>query len=183
MNKFLLMSLMIGSLNVLATSYDYREKIETHCTTNASSKINVSITIQNETFIGWSGYPTKTISQANVKVKGKIDGKETKINEKVQIETGTNERIANAVEYAVGSDSSGFSERLLESLTGDKTTPGKNIKVYTNGLNINLVHGQGVGFVSLNQGMEHFETVAISCSNKRDTADSGNSYFESFQNI
>lgn len=183
MKKIFIPLLIFGSLNVLASSYDFSEKTQTHCTNTVNSDISVSVVIQNETYIGWYGYALKTLSKANVKVRGKIDSKRVNINETVKIVTHSRDRIANAVEYSINDGPNSISEKLLASLTGDETTPGKNIKVIGSNGNINLVHAQGVGFVSLNIGKEHFKTLSLRCSESRDTADNGQQYLVNFQKI
>ncbi len=183
MKKFIVSILVIGSWNVLANSYDYREKTETYCLSAADSELLVNITVQNETYMGWDGYAMKSISKANVNVSGKIDGSRVDIDESINIQTNTRDRLASAVEYSVGTKSKGITEMLLSTLTDDETTPGKNIKIVFKGQNVNLVHGRGVGFVSLNKGTEHYKTVPVNCSKKRDTADSGQEYMVKFQQI
>lgn len=183
MKNFFIPLLICGSLNALASSYDFSEKTQTHCTSTVNSDISVSVVIQNETYIGWYGYALKTLSNANVKVRGIIDSKRVNINETVTIETHSRDRITNAVEYTVSDSSKSISEKLLASFTGDETTPGKNIKIIGSNGNANLVHAQGVGFVSLNIGKEHLKTLSVRCSESRDTADNGRDYLINFQKI
>ena len=73
--KTLLFSLvLLGSVSSFANErYDYREQSEIHCSTPADSKVKLDIVIQNETKMGFTGYPISNDSKVKVELKGKID--------------------------------------------------------------------------------------------------------------
>jgi hypothetical protein len=190
MKKLLLPLLVLGSLSASATSYDYSEKIETHCTSAAGAPVSFSGTVQHEGKVGWDGYIQSTLSTASVKVVGKIDGQRINIGNTINITTNSKERISNAVESSVGIENNGVVTKSLSTLTGDETTPGQSVKISMTGAvsgfgdrvaTANIVHSNGVGFVSLSIEDEHYETIAVKCTSLRDTADNDQEYIADFQ--
>lgn len=192
MKKLISTLLLLGSINAVAdNNYDFREQTELHCQSTLDSKINFEAVIQNETKNGFSGYPTSNTSTVKLNLKGKFDGKNINVSKKIGFTIESKERLANKGTYSLKNNEGAVTAVALSDLTEDETTPGISTKISIKNLfssifgqstaHANIVHGAGSGFVSLSIEDEHFETIPVVCTNKRDSADRGQEYIVDFQ--
>ena len=193
---------LLASLS-FADSYDYREQLELKCSNKSggksygSNQADVNIVVQRETYVGFRGVENNLV-KASVAVRGRIDGQNIQFEKKIKIDVDTKERLAIKPTFSVtNTQGVEITTEHLSDLTHDETTPGTSTKItisgkvanYRGNVILNLIESSGVGFISLNveskrfTDLEHFATIPVQCSEIRDTADSGQKYYQKFENL
>ena len=171
-------------------AYDFREQTEITCESLPGKSVYLKAVIQRETYIGQDRYFKKNEVRVGFKLEGMIDGVNVEIDNSESFEVGKDSRIANQVEFSFTGPNDGPTVSLdfLSTLTGDETMPGQSIKlIMPNGAS-DYLSGDAIlnivgGLANLYVDEERFKTVAVSCMKKRDTADSGEEYEETFENL
>ncbi len=198
MNKSVLGLAILSSFSLYAevVNYDYKVKTQVKCYTVKNATQSVRLHVQRETFIGVDG-PISNTAYASVSILGEFDGENVDVGESYRFKKLSSQGIfADKVEYKLSEGDAKVSKSLLSNLTGDESIPGVSLKIempielswWTKApgiahavYEINPSTNSGPGFVSLDVGEEHFETLAVTCEEIRDSADKGDDYTVDFE--